>query len=124
MLESCDRRDQWYHQRHHRRKRTVSIGRPAKPSPSVALDPVDRGSATSARRCSRGSLRFCRYARTHACWFRRLARKESSFLQRRAKFSEGRSEQPDVTSTVGSQEDQNKKNLNRKRKNNYETKIS
>ena len=28
MLESCDRRDQRCHQRHHRRKRTVSVGRP------------------------------------------------------------------------------------------------
>ena len=46
---------------------------------------------------SRISLRFCRYARTYACWFRRLARKNLSFLQRRAKFSEGRSERPDVT---------------------------
>jgi len=46
---------------------------------------------------SRISQRFCRYARTYACWFRRLARKNLSFLQRRAKFSEGRSERPDVT---------------------------
>src|SRR5438034_7377691 len=70
----------------------------AKPSPSVALDPVDRGSATSARRCSRGSLRFCRYARTLVSAARP---KESSFLQRRAKFSEGRSERPDVTAHGG-----------------------
>ena len=26
--EPCDRRDQRYHQRHHRRKRTLSVGRP------------------------------------------------------------------------------------------------
>ena len=51
---------------------------------------------------SRISQRFCRYARTYACWFRRLARKNLSFLQRRAKFSEGRSERPDVTEASSS----------------------
>ncbi len=71
----------------------------AKPSPSVALDPVDGGSATSARRCSRGSLRFCGYARTLVSAARP---KESSFLQRRTKFSERRSERPDVTEASSS----------------------
>ena len=72
---------------------------PAKPSPSVALDPVDGGSATSARRCSRRSLRFCHYARTLVSAARP---KESSFLQRRTKFSERRSERPDVTEASSS----------------------
>src|SRR6266536_5969761 len=100
MREPCDRRDQWYHQRHHRRKRTVSRWQAsAKPSPSVALDPVDGGSATSARRCSRGSLRFCHYARKLVSAARP---KESSFLQRRTKLSEGRSERPDVTEASSS----------------------
>src|SRR5207253_8126019 len=93
----------------------------AKPSPSVALDPVD---GEALPRQDDALADRCAFAVMLARWFRRLARKESSFLQRRAKFSEGRSERPDVTSTVGSQEDQNKKNLNRKRNNNYETKIN
>src|SRR5207248_11026417 len=58
----------------------------AKPSPSVALDLVDAGSATSARRCSRGSLRFCRYARTYACLVSAAPPRESSFLQRSGKI--------------------------------------
>jgi hypothetical protein len=102
MLKLCDRRDQWYHQRHYRRERTVNVGRPLpNRSPSVALDPVGGQALPREDDALADSLRFCRYARTYVCSFRRLARKNLRFWNG-GKFSERRSERPDVSEASSS----------------------